>query len=169
MKRSDLHCIVRRADRAAEPTVCAAKPGRAIQVCLKRSKRGRLQEESVSDSKAACRALKFLANKDRESFVALHLGPQQQIYGVEEIAVGSVTSVAVNPREVFKGAVLSNASSVIVGHNHPSGDAAPSPEDLELTKRLVAAGKIIGIPVADHIVVGANDCVSIRDRNPEEF
>jgi DNA repair protein RadC len=157
------------ASSANEAILCATQPGRAVQVCIKRSKRGRLTEDPVLNSESACRALRFLANKDRESFVALHLGAQKQVIGVEEVAVGTLTSVLAHPREVFKGAMLSNAASILVAHNHPSGETVPSPDDRALTQRLVAAGKLLGISVDDHIIVGANDCVSMLKQNPEDF
>ena len=73
--------------------------------------------------------------------------------------------VLVHPREVMKSAILSNAASIIVGHNHPSGKAEPSKEDIEVTKRLVEAGKIIGIDVLDHIIVGDDTFTSLKEKN----
>jgi len=83
---------------------------------------------------------------------------------VEEIARGHLTGVEVHPREVFKGAILNNAAQMIVAHNHPSGDPEPSPQDATLTKRLVEAGRVLGIPVRDHVVVGESECVSFEKR-----
>ena len=148
---------------------CSPSKNRAIQVCLKRSKRGRLVEKTVSDADSACEALRFLSSRDRENFVVMHLGPQKQVLGIEEVARGTVQEVSVHPREVFKGAILSNASSVIVGHNHPSGDPNPSESDRLISARLVQAGKVLNLPVVDHIVVGENNCVSIRAQNAEIF
>lgn len=148
---------------------CAPSKNRAIQVCLKRSKRGRLIEKTVNDKDSACEALRFLSTRDRENFVVMHLGPQKQVLGIEEVARGTVQEVSVHPREVFKGAILSNASSVIVAHNHPSGDASPSDSDYQISERLVQAGRILNIPVLDHVVVGASECVTLRERKPEIF
>lgn len=100
-----------------------------------------------------------------KGFMRIHEEPEEYMYmicmntknkiiGVFEISHGSVNSSIVNPREVFQKALLANAVSIIVMHNHPSGDPTPSREDIEVTKRLVEAGKIVGIEVLDHIIVG---------------
>ena len=98
-------------------------------------------------------------------FMRIHEEPEEYMYmicmntknkiiGVFEISHGSVNSSIVSPREVFQKALLANAVSIIVMHNHPSGDPTPSREDIEVTKRLVEAGKIVGVEVLDHIIVG---------------
>lgn len=110
--------------------------------------------------------LRRARNADRESFYVLAIDSQNQVQGVEEVARGSAGDVAVHPREVFKVATLLNAAAVIVAHNHPSGQTAPSDADIDLTQRLVAAGKLLGIPVLDHLVVGQTGCKSISDFNP---
>jgi len=76
---------------------------------------------------------------------------------VEVVSIGTLNSALVHPREVFKGAIINSANSIILAHNHPSGDPSPSNEDKEITNRLVEAGEIIGISVLDHIVIGSND------------
>lgn len=92
---------------------------------------------------------------DREMFVALYLDSQHVVRGVHVVSVGTLDASVVHPREVFKPAILANAAAVIVAHNHPSGDPTPSAEDRAVTKQLVEAGRILGIPVLDHLVVGA--------------
>ena len=82
------------------------------------------------------------------------MNTKNKIIGVFEISHGNVNSSIVGTREVFQKALLANAVSIILMHNHPSGDCAPSREDVEVTKRLVEAGKILGIQVLDHIIVG---------------
>ena len=100
-----------------------------------------------------------------KGFMRIHEEPEEYMYmicmntknkiiGVFEISHGSVNSSIVSPREVFQKALLANAVSIIVMHNHPSGDPTPSREDIEVTKRLVEAGKIVGVEVLDHIIVG---------------
>ena len=91
---------------------------------------------------------------DREYFWALLLDGRNRVIGLDEVAVGSMTSALVHPRELFKAAILANANSLIVVHNHPSGDPEPSSEDVALTRRLMQAGDIIGIKIIDHVVVG---------------
>ena len=100
-----------------------------------------------------------------KEFMRIHEEPEEYMYmicvntknriiGVFEISHGSVNSSIVNPREVFQKALLANAVSIIVMHNHPSGDCTPSREDIEVTKRLVEAGKIVGVDVLDHLIIG---------------
>ena len=100
----------------------------------------------------------------QEVFGILILNIKNRIVAVHEISRGTLNSSMAHPREVFKPAVLHNAASIICFHNHPSGDPEPSREDVELTKRLVEAGKILGIEVFDHIVVGDEGYVSLKER-----
>ncbi|MGV3135969.1 JAB domain-containing protein [Brevibacillus agri] len=97
---------------------------------------------------------KFLEETDREQFFLLCLSTKNEPVAIHTVSVGSLDASIVHPREVFKAAVLANAASVIVAHNHPSGDPTPSREDIEVTRRLQEAGELLGIPVLDHIVVG---------------
>jgi DNA repair protein RadC len=106
--------------------------------------------EEIAESDIA----KDLKKCDREKFICIHLNNKNQIISFEVVSTGSLTSSIVHPREVYKGAILSNAASVIFMHNHPSGDPEPSNDDLEITKRLEKAGEILGISVLDHIIVG---------------
>ncbi len=82
------------------------------------------------------------------------------------VAVGCLTGSLVHPREVFQPAVRDSAAAVILVHNHPSGDPTPSPEDVQLTERLVEAGRILGIRVLDHVVVAIGGYASLMDRTP---
>ncbi len=104
-----------------------------------------------------------LEDKDREYFVALLLDIRNKVLAVHHVSIGTLNSTLITPRELFKAAILVGAASVILAHNHPSGDPLPSLEDIETTRNLAAAGKIIGIQVLDHIIVGEY-CVSLRDR-----
>lgn len=100
---------------------------------------------------------------DRERFVALYLDTRHRITDVETVSVGSLNASLVHPREVFRPAVAMRAAAVIVAHNHPSGCAEPSGDDLELTGRLDRCGELLGIALLDHLVVGADEIVSIRE------
>jgi len=91
---------------------------------------------------------------DREVFYVVCLSARNEIIGRHLVSMGSLTGSVVHPREVFKPAILSNAAAVILVHNHPSGNPAPSSEDIQITKQLVEAGKILGIRVLDHLVLG---------------
>lgn len=96
-----------------------------------------------------------LAALDREHFFALHLDAKNRLVSRELVSIGHLTAALVHPREVFKAAILANAASIAFVHNHPSGDPEPSREDYELTRRLVKAGELLGIPVLDHVVIAA--------------
>ena len=96
----------------------------------------------------------FFEDLDREMFIVLCLDASKHPTGINIVAVGSLTSSIVVPREVFKPAILCNAASIIVAHNHPSGNIEASRADKELTKRLVKTGRQLGIEVNDHIIFG---------------
>jgi DNA repair protein RadC len=105
-----------------------------------------------------------LAGLDRERLLALLLDGQHRLRRTELVGQGTLTSSLVHPREVFRAAIREAAAAVIVVHNHPSGDPEPSAEDLEVTRRLVSAGQLVGIPLLDHVVVAEGGFVSIRER-----
>ena len=100
---------------------------------------------------------------DRELFVVLHLSAKHRINSVEAVATGTLCATLVHPREVYKGALLANACAIALAHNHPSGDPTPSPEDLTLTRQLMAAGEVMGVRVLDHVVLGDECYVSLRE------
>jgi DNA repair protein RadC len=103
-------------------------------------------------------------DKKKEYFLALLLNTRNQLIRAAEIAVGSLDSSIVHPREVFKEAISASAASVIFVHNHPSGDPEPSADDIGLTKRLAQAGQIVGIDVLDHIIIGDGRYISLKGR-----
>jgi DNA repair protein RadC len=103
---------------------------------------------------AATLFLSLLGSEAVEVFGVLCLTTKHRVLCYHELARGTLDTLAVHPREVFRIALLSNAACVLVGHVHPSGDPTPSPNDIELTRRLVAAGTVMGIEVLDHIVIG---------------
>ena len=112
-------------------------------------------------------ALPFLrkyTKAKREHFVVLLLNARHELIGTEVVSVGSLNASIVHPREVFLPAVSASAASVILAHNHPSGDPEPSEEDLSITKRLVEVGELIGIGVLDHVIVASRGLVSFRAR-----
>ena len=92
------------------------------------------------------------------------LNARHEVDAVETVSVGSLNASIVHPREVFKPAILASAASVVLVHNHPSGDPEPSEEDLAITKRLVEVGELLGIGVLDHVIVGSRGAVSFRSR-----
>lgn len=105
-----------------------------------------------------------MENLPNEHFVILTLGTKNNILGCHTIHIGSLNVSIVHPREVFQQAILNNAASIICFHNHPSGNSSPSNEDFEVTKRLKDAGKILGIDVLDHIVIGRDEYTSLKEK-----
>jgi DNA repair protein RadC len=101
---------------------------------------------------------------DREHFRVVLLSTRHDVLAVEQVAVGGLNSAVIHPREAFKAAIRWSAAAVILAHNHPSGDPEPSADDLRLTARLAEAGRILGIEVLDHVVVGDGRFVSLRER-----
>ena len=100
----------------------------------------------------------------REHFFTLHLDNRNHVRGVDLVSIGDHASTLVHPREVFRNAIRSGAVAIVVGHNHPSGDAEPSAEDIAVTRRLHEAGKILGVPVLDHVIVGGANHTSMRQK-----
>ena len=104
---------------------------------------------------------------DREQIRVVMLDTRNGVIAVETVAIGTINSCIGHPREIFKNAIVRSAASIIIVHNHPSGDPAPSPEDLSLTKRLIEVGKFLGIEVLDHVVIGDGCYCSIKDFLPQ--
>ena len=90
---------------------------------------------------------------EEHSFVLI-LSTKNKVNAIQELSIGSLNAAVIHPREVFKAAILSNGAAIILVHNHPSGDPTPSPEDISLTRALAEAGKLLDIPVLDHIIMG---------------
>ena len=99
-----------------------------------------------------------------ENLWLITLDTKNNITGIFTVSTGSLNSTIVHPREIFKRAVLQNAASIIICHNHPSGDPAPSQEDINITKRIYDAGKILGIELLDHIIIGDNKYTSLKEK-----
>lgn len=117
--------------------------------------------------KSAADAVKIVApsilNEKKEVFVGLYLNTKNRLLRKEIISIGSLDKSIAHPREVFKPAIEESAAGIVVLHNHPSGDASPSEEDIELTKELKEAGELLGIELLDHIIIGKNSYVSMRE------
>ena len=100
----------------------------------------------------------------RERFVVLWLDASNKVVGFEVVTEGTLNTSLVHPREVFRGAIVATAASIIVAHNHPSGNPEPSTEDIEITKQLVESGKTLGIPVHDHVIFAGDQFTSLAER-----
>jgi DNA repair protein RadC len=141
----------------------AAAVAAAIELGKRATQSMRLNLVIADSPGAAAAALsQVLAFSEVERFAVLVLDVKNRILGVEEITVGSRTETLAPPSEIFGRALVKGGTRIIVGHNHPSGSLEPSPEDLKLTEQLLAGGKLIDIPVLDHLILGNGDWVSLR-------
>ncbi len=113
-------------------------------------------------AKIARRKLKY---KKREHFLIMSLDTRNHVISTQYISMGSLDSSIVHPREVFKAAISDLANSIILFHNHPSGNPEPSEEDIRLTRRLIEAGQTIGIDVTDHIIISDGSYFSMKEKN----
>lgn len=100
----------------------------------------------------------------KERFAVIWLDASNKVVGFEVVTEGTLNSSLVHPREVFRGAIVATAASIIVAHNHPSGNPEPSSEDIEITRQLVESGKTIGIPVHDHVIFAGESFTSLAER-----
>ena len=105
----------------------------------------------------------LLENSDREKLLVCCLNTKNEPTNISVVSIGSLNSSIVSPREVFKTAILSNAASLILAHNHPSGDTTPSKEEIKVTLSLKESGKILGIKLIDHIIIG-DDYTSLNEQ-----
>ncbi len=144
-------------------TITGIKEGKAAQIaaCFELARR---LENFTRDSKTKINSpedvYRYLypemRERKKELFIELCLDTKNQVLRRDIISMGSLNANIVHPREVFRTALIESASHIIVVHNHPSGDPTPSREDIEITKKLVETGKIMGIDVIDHVIIG--DC-----------
>ncbi|MBO0601322.1 DNA repair protein RadC [Sporosarcina sp. E16_3] len=123
---------------------------------------GRYTIRSPED--AAAYLMTDMASLNQEHFVVLFLNVKNEVLHKQTIFIGSLNSSIVHPREIFREAVKRSAASIIVSHNHPSGNPSPSPEDIEVTKRLIEAGSIMGIEVLDHVIIGDHQFLSLKEK-----
>jgi DNA repair protein RadC len=138
-----------------------------VSLALIREPGLKVKVNSISCPRDILLFLEPLKTYPEEHFVSLHLNAKNQVVGYQEVSHGTISASLVSPREVFKAAILSNSFALLVAHNHPSGaQLSPSKEDLETTKQLLKAGKILGITVLDHVIVGGDEIYSIRENHP---
>ena len=124
-------------------------------------------EKQISSPDSAVKVINAvldLEDEAQEVLGVLFLDTKNKVTGITEVTRGSLNTSIVHPREVFKAAILHNAASIILFHNHPSGDSAPSNEDRAVTKRIKETGKILDIPLLDHIVIGNGEHYSFANR-----
>jgi DNA repair protein RadC len=166
---SGLHGLARAqvADLAGKRGVGMAKACQIVAaVEIGRRIAGSAEQRPVikSPGDASLLVMESMRHLEQEQFRVILLNTKNQVLGVEIVFVGGLASSPVHPREIFKSAIRKSAAGVILVHNHPSGDPAPSREDVEVTQRLSEAGKLLGIEVLDHLVIGDNRYVSFREK-----
>ncbi len=142
-----------------------------LRASFELGKRQELEKESwydgydIKDPQGVVRVIRAsIRDKAKEHFKLIILNTRNRITAITNVSTGTLSASLVHPREVFKDAIRHSASSVVLAHNHPSGDPEPSEEDLRITRRLIDAGKIIGIDVLDHIIIGKNSFSSFKER-----
>ena len=137
-----------------------------MYVCelTKRKYRGKKPREIRGPDDVVAFVGSKLRREQREHFLVLLLNARHEVIGRETVSIGSLNASIVHPSEVFKPAIQESAASILIVHNHPSGDPEPSEEDLTITKRLVEAGELLGIQVLDHVILASRGVVSLRSR-----
>ena len=140
-----------------------------IKACFELGRREELEPElknfDIKDPESVVKAIRTsIKDKAKEHFKLILLNPRNKIIGISTISIGTLNASLVHPREVFKDAIMHTAASVVLAHNHPSGDPEPSEDDITITKRLVEAGKILGIEVMDHIIIVKNGFLSFKEK-----
>jgi DNA repair protein RadC len=140
-----------------------------LKACFELAKRMELASDvedfTITSPQSVVKAVRArIKDKAKEHFMLIILNTRNKVTSINNVSVGTLNASLVHPREVFRDAIRQSASSVVLAHNHPSGDETPSEEDLKITKRLVEAGKIIGIEVLDHIIIGKDGFCSFKEK-----
>jgi len=132
-----------------------------FRVTLVRDRHMQFEQKGLLSSQDAQEVLRRLiethGQPDREQFCIILLNTKNRIIGLNIVSTGDLSSATVHPREVLKPAILANAASLILAHNHPSGDLKPSPEDIAMTKRIIKAAKVMGITIHEHLIISMYD------------
>ncbi len=160
-----------RADFAQLTQMHGLGPAKAAQLLAALELGRRLMREDPGEMfqiRSPADAANYLMPKmgfyEQERFVVLYLNTRNRVMDQEELYSGGLNTSMVRVAEVFRGAIRRNCNAILVAHNHPSGDPTPSPDDIALTRRLIEAGKLLDIEVLDHLVIGQNRYVSLREQ-----
>jgi DNA repair protein RadC len=143
----------------------AAQIKAAFELAKRQDLENDIPKFTVSNPQALVKAIRAsIQDKAKEHFKLVLLNTRNKVTNIITISIGTLNASLVHPREVFKEAIHGSAASVILVHNHPSDDLEPSEEDIKLTRRMVEAGKIMGIEVLDHIIINRHDFLSLKSR-----
>lgn len=165
-----VYCVGKISKGNQEILVAESKDGPAkrisiVSVKLVRETSFLYNKRRITCSKDAYEVGKgFLENSDREQLIVCCVDTKNQPQAISVVSVGSLNSSIVHPREIFKAAILSNSASIILYHNHPSGDPTPSEDDIRATARILECGKLMGIELLDHIIVGEDSYISLKEK-----
>ena len=157
--RTELMNIAGIGSQKANDLIAAMELGYRLATSL-RPINGKANSASVIGS----RFIEELKDEEQEHFIVLCLNTKNEIIARKTISIGTLDQAIVHPRDVFRFAIKNNAARIIAVHNHPSGNPEPSENDKTVTKRLIRSGDILGVEVLDHIVVGNDSYVSLRER-----
>lgn len=134
-----------------------------VHVELVREGRIQYSPDAIKTPNGATQVFRsLLGNRDREVFAMACMDTKMRITALNIISIGSLNTSLVHPREVFKAAILANADGIMLCHNHPSGNPKPSDEDKKMTNRLIDAGKLLGIKIYDHLILGEDTLFSFK-------
>jgi DNA repair protein RadC len=128
-----------------------------------------LAEQAITSPEDTAKIFDYLKYETKEMFIVANMTTQHTINCVEVVATGTVNSISIRPSEVLRTAVILNMPSVILIHNHPSGDPTPSSSDLSFTRKVTECAKVLGIDVLDHVIIGLDRYISLRETQPDIF
>lgn len=138
----------------------------AVELGRRLSTRAAQKTEKIEGPEDAARyMMPMLRYEQKEHFLVMLLDVRNRVIATSTISVGGLTSSIAHPREVFREAIRHSAAALILVHNHPSGDPSPSREDIQLTRQMMKAGDVMGIPVLDHIILANDEFISIKEAN----
>lgn len=146
-------------------------PTKAIQILAAIELGSRLFKEKtekevyINSPEDVAKEIGHIKENKKENFIVLYLDARNKLIYKETVSIGTLNANLVHPREVFEPAIRYLAAQIVLAHNHPSGDPKPSEDDVEITKRLVESGKILGIDVVDHIIIAKTNFVSLKEKN----
>jgi DNA repair protein RadC len=152
-------------DAVKEKKITSAKRVNIVSLKLVKESSLLYQKRSIRSPQEGYEFIKaFLEDKDREYFIVVSLDTKNQPTNINITSIGTLNSALIHPREIYKAAIVGNACSIMCFHNHPSGVATESREDVDVTKRLVESGRILGIDVIDHIIIGDGSYTSLKEK-----
>lgn len=117
---------------------------------------------SPRDAANVIRSIFDTATMTQEHLMMITLDTKNKVTGAFLVSIGTLNSAVTHPRDIFQRAILLNAAAIVISHNHPSGDPTPSPEDIQLTERMVKVGEVLGVSVLDHVIIGDDDYSSLK-------